>query len=410
MPGARWTEQELAILREYFEREGRDGCAKRLPGREPLAIAQRARKLGLIDQTLGPPAALRAPLGGHDLNRALAMHENGWSYAAIAREFGVSESSATNAILIGRCQRAGYKPARRDKYGHLLAEEIERIRAMLRAGLRGTEIQLRMGISACAVSKQRRDYAADLKARGKKPLPPPGGGEAYSGVRVSAEKRKAAEAAYLEGYGAALISAQTGISRTTILRIRRKLVRKLARQGACLPGCDIKGRRLTIVHSAHFVADDQRADLRRRLLAREPVQRAARAAGVGSSFAYKFRDQLARELADRGERLLPPIRTGRVVSGSVKRDTDWLPKGQLHRYRALVHQFGVERAKAMIIEEAEQTRRVQAEADAAARSRKLTFEEQLERVRQGAKLISVPVIRRAAPDMTLGGNALASII
>src|SRR3546814_17712182 len=74
-----------------------------------------------------------------------------------------------------------------------MPEEIERMRLMLRKGLKGVEIQLRLGVSAACVSEQRRKYRADLKARDKAPLPPPGNGEQYSGARYSKAKRRAVD-------------------------------------------------------------------------------------------------------------------------------------------------------------------------------------------------------------------------
>jgi hypothetical protein len=404
MPGLRWTAAELMILECYFEVEGRAGCARRLPGREPLAIAQRARKLGLVDSTLPPPAALRPPLAGHDLDRALALHDQGWSYAAIGREFNVSDSTASNAVLAGKCIRAGHTPAERDRYGHLLPAAIERIRAMLRAGLRGTEIQLRTAVSAGCVAQQRRNYAADLKARGKKALPPPGGGEAYSGARVPRAKKLEAEQLLLEGLGAPRVSDRTGVSRTHVLRIRTRLIKRLARKGECLPGCDRKGRRTRQFGSKHFIPADQIAELRRRLLTREPVRHAALATGIGGCSAYRIRDALAAELEARGEQLPPPILPGRRKKPSP--ESSWLPPGQLQRYRNLVHEHGAARARQILVTEIEQEKIEAARRTAEERARPLTFAEQLDKVRQGATVAPVLVFRAAEPDMSLAGSAL----
>lgn len=406
MPGLRWTAAELVILECHFEREGRAGCAKRLPGRAPLAIAQRARKLGLVDGTLPPPAALRAPLSGKDLDRALDLHDQGWTYAAIGREFGVCESNASNAVLIGKCVRSGFTPVPRDRYGHILPAGIERIRAMLRAGLRGTEIQLRTGISASSLSKQRRDYAADLKARGKKPLPPPGGGEAYSGARVCREKKLEAEKLLLEGIGAPRVSARTGISYTHVGRIRNRLIKRLARKGETLPGCDKKGRRTKQFGSKHFIPAEQIEQLRERILNREPVARAAKAVGIGGCSAYRIRDALAAELEARGEQLLPPILSGSKVSPAAMREASWLPAGKLQRYRVLTHEHGAARAREMLLAEVGEGKRKAALIAAAQRDRRLTFAEQLDRVRHGASIAAVPTMRTPAPDISLAGSAL----
>src|SRR3546814_9550404 len=124
-----------------------------------------------------------------------------------------------------------------------MPEEVQRMRLSLRKGRKGFEIQLRMGVSAACVAEQRRKYQADLKARDKAPLPPPGNGEQYSGVHYSKAKRRSVEDVLQQGYGTARASKLTGVSKTVCIRIRAALVKRLARKGECLPGCDIKGRR-----------------------------------------------------------------------------------------------------------------------------------------------------------------------
>lgn len=37
-------------------------------------------------------------ISGEKLDRAMELHNQGWSYTAIGREFGVSRAAATNAI------------------------------------------------------------------------------------------------------------------------------------------------------------------------------------------------------------------------------------------------------------------------------------------------------------------------
>lgn len=393
-----WSRQELAILHDVYAREGINGAVDALPDRSWTAICVMASKLHIRS-----PIAAQAPaplLQGDRLEAAIALREvDGWSFARIGAEFGIAESSACNAVLIALCPRKGFTPAPRDANGCLLPEGIERLRLMLRKGLKGVDIQLRLGVSGSCVAEQRRRYRADLKSRGKAALPPPGAGEAYSGVRVPLAQRRAVEALLMEGYGAKKIAERTGVSHTSIGRIRTRMIRRLKRKGACLPGCDIDGRRHQQKDSAHFVPAAAVAAFRNRLLKREPVRRAANAEGISASTGYKLRDAFAAELAARGETLPSPILPGRTRAG---RYDGWLPAAMRSRHRQLVRETGAEAAKATILTEIAALKKAE-------RARPRTFEEQLEMVRNGARLVPRFTHRRPDPSGTLGGIATGMI-
>jgi hypothetical protein len=291
-----------------------------------------------------------------------------------------------------------------------LPEEIERMRLMLRKGLKGVEIQLRMGVSAACVAEQRRRYQTDLKSRDKAPLPPPGNGERYSGVRVPKADRRRVEELMLQGYGGPRASAMTGVSKTVCIRIRTALVKRLARKGECLPGCDIKGRRLAQKPGLRNIQPAQADALKRLLLDGLPVRRAGNITGIGLCSAYKIRDELN---ADRAARGLPPLPRGHVSSNAGRKAAkaaEWL-KGpnDIRRFRQLIIELGYDAAipamKADMLER-EKAARAAREAE---RIRPKTFEEQLERVRAGAKIQIRQPIRKADPAYTLGGGATGAL-
>jgi len=402
-PRIRWTEAELDIVRAVFPVDGAEACTARLPGRNVNAVRQQALKLGVTDPT-AVPAGLRAPLAGGSLDRALELRRQGWSYRRIGEEFGICESAATNAVLVAECIAAGFTPAKRDSSGGIVSRDAKRLQKMLLDGMRHVDIQRQLGISANAVSHHRRRLAAELKAKRQgKLLPPHGGGKAYSGLRITAAQKREVEALFLEGFGAKKINARTGMSHTSIGRIRNRLIRRLRRKGECLPGCDFDGNRLVQKGSNRYVPDVAIAELRRRLLDREPVARAARDLGIGGSSAYRIRDELAAELAAKGEQLPPPLRLGSAPDARIAaRKAAWLPKGMIYRYRALVAEHGPEAAKAILLDQLAADRRAEA-------ARPKTFEDQLRRVRAGAGLTARPIIRKAAPDMTLGGVATGAL-
>lgn len=388
-----WTSQEIAILRDVFPREGVNGAAEALADRSWTAINLMASKLGLRSPVVGD--APKPRLQGAQLEEAIRLREEeNWSFARIGATFGVAEASACNAVLIALCPRKGFTPAQRDCHGRLTEEGLERVRLALRKGLKGVDIQLRLGVSASCVAEQRRRYDRDLKARGKAPLPPPGGGTAYSGVRVSRAKVTEVEALFMDGLGTGKIADRTGVSRTSCTRIRNRLIKKLKRKGECLPGCDGTGIRRVVIESAGAIPPSQIAALRTLLLNRVPVRRAAMMVALGGAMAYRIRDQLAAELADRGERLPRPILPGRVAMTAV--DPNWPPNGpaEIYRFRAMLVALPFDDAKSAWIAERAEAARAEQEARRAEARRPKTFEEQLAAVAAG-KLAIVPAFGRA---------------
>lgn len=413
MPRAKspaWTSEERAILIELYPAMGLGGVADALPDRSWQAIYVMANKLGL--RTVCVASAPEPKLQGERLEEAIRLREiEGWSFARIGAHLGVAEASACNAVLIALCPRKGFRPAERDPNGRLTPEGLERLRYALRKGMKGVDIQLRLGVSASCVAEQRRRYQADLKARDKAPLPPPGAGVAYSGVKVPVAKRREVEALLLDGFGAKRVTAQTGVSKTTVGRIRNRLVKRLARKGECLPGCDLAGRRIGAAKaSTNYIPPQSIAELRERILAREPVARAARALGIGGCSAYRIRDQLAAEMAAQGQSLPAPERLGRSAEARrLAREASWLPAGMMRRFRHLSSEIGPGAAKAQIIEEIAADKAAAIAARQAEAARPKTFEEKLELVRNGARIVTVTPLCRPGPMMTLGGIATGAL-
>jgi DNA invertase Pin-like site-specific DNA recombinase len=393
-----WTSEERAILNDVYPREGISGACDALPDRSWRAIYVMAAKLGI--RSSAPPPRREAKLVGARLAEAVALRdESNWGFARIGAHFGVSESAACNAIVIAQCTARGYRPAERDASGRLLPEGIERLRFALRKGYKGIDIQLRLGLSAGRVAEERRRYNRELKARDKAPLPAPGAGEPYSGVKISKDKRQEVEVLFLEGLGAQKINERTGVSHTSIGRIRNRLVQRLRRKGQSLPGCDLDGVRHNQADSRRWIAPEQKAALRQKLLDGMPVRRAAKLCGIGQSSAYFIRDALKAELEAEGGHLPAPKRPGRLTPSAVRfRATEGIPRDKLFRFRELVREHGQEEARLILAREI-----------AADRARPLTFEEQLARVRAGAALAEKFEPRRRDPDMTLGGVATGAL-
>lgn len=397
-----WTSEERAILAELYPTEGLNGVTDALPERSWCAIQQMAHKMGLKTVIVG--SAPKPKLQGSRLAEAVRLREEeNWSFARIGAAMGVSEAGACNAVMAELCVRKGHRPARRDRFGRLYPEEVDRLRLMLRKGLRGIEIQLRMGISAGRIAEERRRYSRELKANGKAPLPPPGGGVAYSGVKLTKAKRAEVETLFQQGLGTAKISERTGVSKTSCTRIRNRLVRRLARKGLTLTGCDARGVRHAQAESARFVTDAQRDALRALLMEQWPVARAARHVVIGNSTAYRIRDELVRDLARRGEALPPPRLPGRSREG-LAHDPHWPPIGvkQIYAFRKLLATMTFDDAKTHWCHERAEERRAEA-------GRPKSFEEQLEAVRAGAKIAIRQPIRKADPAYTLGGVATGSL-
>lgn len=369
-----WSRGEIAVLREFYPQEGID-CADRLADRTWQAIHQKAHKLGLRCEKVNP--APDGKLEGEALEEAIRLREqDGWSFARIGAKLGVCEASACNCVLIALCPRKGFVPAERDVDGRLLPEGIARLRFALKKGLKGCDIQLRLGLSAGRIALERRRYNAELKAAGKALLPPPGAGEAYSGVKISASKRREVEALFQEGLGTLKVSERTGVSKTSCTRIRAKLVRRLKRKGEQLAGCDARGVRHVQAESARFVTAEQKELLRAALLDRVPVRRASIDLVIGGRTAYRIRDELAAELQARGDQLPRPI-----MPGSARRSPaspTWPPSGpkQIYAFRELLAVLSFDEAKARWRAE----RRAEIDAE---RARPKSFEEQLQRIARG---------------------------
>ena len=413
MSRAPWSEAEEAILRAHYPTGGLPACHPLLPHRSKQAIYMRVNLLGI--RTVSKAKIRQSVLSADQQAEVYRLSAEGWPALRIARHLGHAESSINNLLVIERGRRMGFTPLPRDQYGHLTAESIDKIRLMLRKGMKGVEIQERAGVSAACVAEQRRRYQRDLKARKKAPLPPPGGGQVYTGHRFTRQQLREIEALFLQGFGTKSIERQTGIGHTTIIRERRRLVARLARKGQCLPGCDITGKRRRIADATNMVPQASIDRLRQLLLTRLPVAAAARIAGIGKSKAYEVRDQLRDELAARGEALPPPIRTGcRAAAAPASLALPGMPtdRAGMFRFRQLLRIHGTEQEALKALQDEQTAEKLAAEARRRAEAlRPKTFEEQLERVRRGEATISrkLTIPTRALPDMTLGGVATGQL-
>jgi hypothetical protein len=381
----RWTSAELAILQAQYPEQGID-VAEQLPGRTWHSIHVKAHKLGLKSRKVAD--APRLKLAGAELEEAIRLREDQrWSFARIGAKFGISEGSATNAVLIALCAKRGFTPAERDGHGHLTEQGLERVRYALKKGLKGVDIQLRLGVSAACVAEQRRRYNRDLLGRGKATLPPPGAGEAYSGVKLSKSKIAAVERLFMDGLGTAKASERSGVSKTSCTRIRNRLIKRLKRKGELLPGCDAQGVRRVQADSTRSITDAQRDALRSMLLERIPVSRAATIVAIGGCSAYRIRDELAAEMAAAGKSLPPPQRPGRVRPNAFLQ-SHWPPKGnaEIFAFRQLLRDLTFEDAKVA-------WRRRKQEAARAEAERPKSFEEQLALVEAGKLKLSTSISR-----------------
>ena len=399
-----WTPAQIKWLRDNYPQLGRAECAERT-GRTRTAVGVMASRLSL--RTSVTNFSRQPSLNGADLEEAIRLREEeNWGFERIGQKFGCCETAASNAVLIALCPRKGFRPAERNEYGRLVPEEIERMRLMLRKGLKGVDIQLRMGVSAACVSEQRRQYRADLKARDKAPLPPPGNGEQYSGARYSKAARRRVEAIFLQGYGSARASRQTGVSKTVCIRIRAALVKRLARKGECLPGCDIKGVRHVQLAGARNITPEQADAFRRLLLDSIPAKRAANITGIGLSSAYKIRDALNAERAEQGKPPIAIVYVSSTAERKAAKAAEWLDgTADMRRFRQLILELGYQAAIPAMKSEIEDREDAARAARAAERNRPKTFEEQLAAVRAGAKISIRQPIRKADPAYTLGGVA-----
>lgn len=417
-----WTSQEIAVLREIYPTEGLGGVADLLSDRSWHSIHQKAFKLGIRCELV--TYAPKARLQGDRLEQAIRMREDqNWSFARIAAELGgISEAGVCNAVLNALCTRKGFRPAERDGKGRLLPEGLARLRVLLKKGFKGVDIQLRLALSAGRVAEERRRYNRELKANGKALLPPPGGGEAYSGVKVPRSKVREIEEALMQGLGTRKVSERTGASKTTITRARNRLIRRLGRKGECLPGCDRSGKRLRVVDHFHAIPDHARAEFRRLLIDRRmSARRAGLHAGIGGSNAHRMYQAIVAEYAGRGEQL-PPTRRAPSIGPDRQAllDEDAIyPKGRagMAAFRQHAAEAGYltarrklrdDHAEVIAAEQAQRAREAEAARQEALRPR--TFEEKLALVASGkAQLVPAFHPRRVAPDMTLGGVATGAL-
>jgi hypothetical protein len=392
-----WTSAEVAILREHYPLGGIKAVSELLPTRSVYSIYVKVAKLGIRCEQPQQHAP-RCVLGGADLEEAIRLREQErFSFERIGARFGCSESAACNAVLNALCVRQGHTPAERDEHGRMTARGMERLRWCLKKGMKGVEIQLRLGVTASCIAEQRRRYNRELKANGKALLPPPGAGEAYSGAKLSRDKKREVEALFLEGFGTAKVAVKAGISKTSCTRIRNRLLRRLKRDGKCLPGCDADGVRRTMRDHYRHVPDELRARCRELILQRVPVSRAAMISGIGSCTAYRIRDELKAELGDAMPRPRLPGRTTPLERELMRAQA--IPSKHLWRYRELVRDVGdPDKARATLRAEIAEARRNQ------------TFEQQLEAVRRGEVRLETKVrLRSAGPDFTLGGVATGQL-
>jgi hypothetical protein len=390
----RWSAAEVRILSDVYVREGLEAVIPLLPHRSWHSIYVKASKLGLKCEKL--PNAPKCRLAGEHLEEAVRLRVEGWSFARIGARFGLSESAACNAVLNEQCVRSGHTPAERHQNGRLTERGMERLRWCLKKGMKGVEIQLRLGVTASCIAEQRRRYNRELKENGKALLPPAGAGAAYSGLKLSREKKREVEAQFLEGFGTAKVAATSGVSKTSCTRIRNCLIRKLKRDGMALPGCDLTGARRTMKDHVRHVPDELRQKARGLILDRIPVRRAAAICGIGACTVYRIRDELRAELGDAMPKPRLPGRVSKLRAEMLYAKA--IPAEHLWRFRELVRQHGEHDARTLL------------RAEISAARRNLSFDEQLERVAAGTLAIG-PALKLALadPEMTLGGVATGQL-
>lgn len=388
----RWSADELEILRTVYVEQGLEAAMAQLPGRPRQAVYVKAAKLGL--KTSFRPARMGCyrELAG----QALALYAELGSYAKVGERLGVCEATATNAVLVGQCLAAGHRPIERGPDNRITRAGIERLRQLMRKGLKHRDIQLLTGVPAATLTRERRRYETYLKQHRLAPIPARNHGTGYSGNRVPAAKKREVERLFLEGFGTQKIFEATGVSKSVCLRIRAKLVAKLRRRHECLPGCDANGVRRVMRDHGGRVPQESLDKLRALLLDRVPVARAARICGIGGSSAYRIRDAMKAEL---GEAMPSPRLPGHVTP--LRREmmnAQAIPADRLWRFRELVRDHGDDEARRLL------------RAEMAAARRGMTFEDQLEAVGKGKLgIVEVQEIRRPEPSFSPGGSQLAAI-
>jgi hypothetical protein len=367
------------------------------PGSADGSLRSAAPAVVMTSARKAPHRAKQMALHGSLLDRAVHLFDvDGLSMEAVAREIGMSAPTVQNAVYAALCAKRGHRPAERDDNGYLTTVGRDRLRELLRKGMKHVDIQIRLAVSAGTVSNERRAYSADLKLRGKRPLPLPNHGEAYSGLRITNAQSKEVEAHLLTGLGSTKVSVLTGVSKTVCVRIRLKLVARLKRKGELLAGCDANGRRVKLVDQAARVPDADIERFRALLLDQVPVKRAALMANIGSSSAYRLRDVFRAELASRGEELPGIKKLGRVHGPVADARATWLPKGRKNYvlYREKMLETGGNAALA---------RRLTVLAIAERDGDDPYLAEQFDRMKRGAGLVERFDYRRSDPSLTLGG-------
>lgn len=281
-----WQPHEIEILRTVYAEQGLAAAMRALPGRHRQAIYVKANKLGI--ECKGQQFRTGWYVE-HSEEAWRLRHEEKLSYVDIGKRLGSCEAQATNAVLYAECIKSGHTPLERYRGGRLRPEGRERLRIMFRKGWTHRKIQEWTGCPSATLTRERKLYAGELKAKGLAPLPPIGGGLRYSGARIPKALAKRVVQLYLEGYGTKSVVRMTGVSNTHSLRTRTRLVARLRRKGQCLPGCDIDGVRRVFKDHVRHVPQVSIDDLARLLKAGEhSVKRCAELAGVGSCFAYRF--------------------------------------------------------------------------------------------------------------------------
>lgn len=399
----KWTDDELDLLRAWYPIEGAEGVAARLPRRDVGAVESRARALRLR----GPrgPRGLQTALHGADLEEAIRLHlVEHWGFARIGQRFGVSEGGASNAVLITLARRAGFKPADRDDKGALSERGVEQLREALRKGWKGVDIVKRLAVSASTVSNERRRYSAYLKKHRKMPLPPLGNGQEYRGRKHPRERLALVETLFLAGHATPHVSAESGVSKTQCGRIRNRLVKKLAKRGESLPGCDRSGKRLTYPDTVLRIPVESVVALERLLMQRVPVRRAAAQLAMGTCSAYRIRDELKSRLASEGKTLPPPLLAGSgKLARSLAAQAAWLPPGRnnIILYRQLLRDAAGDEAEA---------RRLAVRAIAERDGGDAGLAEMLDRMKAGVGVVARIVKRPSSIETTLGGVSSGMLV
>lgn len=407
-----WTPAEVQILRDLYPTRGLIAAVAGLPGRSDGAIHQKANELGL-----------KTNAGSFRTGSFMELSEEAWrlkreeglSYSSIGVVLGICEANATNAVLYAQCVKAGHRPIERTPGGKLLPEGRDRLRVLFRKGWTHRKIQEWTGAPASMLTRERRRYAVELKAKRLAPLPPIGGGERYSGAKIPRAIMREVERLYLEGFGAARITRMTGVSNTHCLRARAKLIKRLKRVGKCLPGCDATGVRRVMRDHGRRIPDTSIAKFKRLIREGETVARAAKLSIIGRSSADKIVKAM---IADGFVLKTKPWRGGERQARQLLNAPE-LPGARwgIDRYRAHIH-AGKSHAQAMEQVKAEWSGKMESQhVDFAARraqqkveqERPKSFEEVVAAVERGAKLVAAFRPTRAAPDVTLGGVATGAL-